>query len=75
MTNAAHAQTVRNEVNRRLSSTEARSEFHDRVLDGVRKFLEDHAMAGKTGAREFYEFEKELHARLMQAEREIRRRM
>lgn len=28
-------------------------------------------MAGKTGAREFYEFEKTLHERLMQAEREI----
>jgi hypothetical protein len=28
-------------------------------------------MGGKTGAREFYEFEKELHARLMEAEREI----
>jgi hypothetical protein len=41
------------------------------VLDGVRRFLEDHAMGGKTGAREFYEFEKELHARLMEAEREI----
>jgi len=45
--------------------------FRARVLDGIRKFLEDQAMAGKTGAREFYEFEKELHARLMQAEREI----
>jgi hypothetical protein len=28
-------------------------------------------MSGKTGAREFYEFEKALHARLMGAEREI----
>ena len=28
-------------------------------------------MAGKTGARDFYDFEKELHARLMEAEREI----
>lgn len=37
----------------------------------MRKFLEDHAMAGKTGARDFYDFEKELHARLMQAEREV----
>jgi len=37
----------------------------------VRKFLEDHAMAGKTGARDFYEFEKALHGRLMEAEREI----
>ena len=28
-------------------------------------------MTGKTGAREFYDFEKALHARLMEAEREI----
>jgi hypothetical protein len=41
------------------------------VLDAVRRFLKDHAMTGKTGAREFYEFEKELHERLMKAEREI----
>jgi hypothetical protein len=63
--------TVRPEVIHRLSATEARSAFHDRVLDGVRRFLQDHAMVGKTGAREFYEFEKTLHERLMQAEREI----
>ena len=37
----------------------------------MRRFLDDHAMTGKTGAREFYDFEKELHARLMEAEREI----
>lgn len=54
-----------------LSATEARRGFHDRVLDGVRKFLEAHAMQGKTGAREFYEFEKTLHERLLEAEREI----
>jgi hypothetical protein len=41
------------------------------VLDGVRRFLQDQAMVGKTGARDFYEFEKTLHERLMQAEREI----
>ena len=28
-------------------------------------------MRGKTGPREFYEFEKELHKRLMEAEREF----
>jgi hypothetical protein len=71
MTIAAQAQTVRSEVHRRLSVTEARSEFHDRVLDAVRKFLKDHAMAGKTDAREFYEFEKTLHERMMEAEREV----
>lgn len=54
-----------------LRATEARRAFHDRVLDGIREFLEAHAMAGKTGARDFYEFEKTLHERLLEAEREI----
>ena len=56
---------------RALNATEARRAFHDRVLDRVREFLEDHAMQGKIGAREFYEFEKALHERLLEAEREI----
>lgn len=60
------------DVERRVrSAREARRSFHDRVLDGVRDFLEDHAMQGKTGAREFYEFEKALHERLVEVEREI----
>jgi hypothetical protein len=54
-----------------LRATEARDAFHARVLDGIRKFLDTHAMAGKTGAREFYDFEKALHERLLEAEREI----
>lgn len=45
--------------------------LHDRVLDGVRRFLKDHAMTPKTGARSFYDFEKALHARMLEAEREI----
>lgn len=61
----------RNDVARVLRATEARAAFHHRVLDGIRKFLETHAMAGKTGAREFYEFEKALHERMLAAEREI----
>ena len=66
---AAHV--VRPEVHRALRSSEVQRSFHDQVLDGVRKFLEGHAMTGKTGAREFYDFEKALHARLMEAGREI----
>ncbi len=62
---------LRADVARVLSASEARRGFHDRVLDGIRKFLEAHAMQGKTGAREFYEFEKTLHERLLEAEREI----
>lgn len=71
MTITSIARSVRPEAQRALRVGEAQRAFHDRVLDGVRKFLEDHAMVGKTGAREFYEFERDLHARLMQAEREI----
>src|SRR6185437_3073514 len=56
---------------RRLRATEGRTSFHDRVLDAVRAFLQDHAMGGKTGAREFNEFEKALHERMLEAEREI----
>ena len=63
--------SARSDVMCVLSATEARQGFHDRVLDGIRKFLEAHAMQGKTGAREFYDFEKALHERLLQAEREI----
>lgn len=65
------ARVDRLEVERALRTTEIQRSFHDRVLDGVRKFLEAHAMAGKTGARDFYDFEKALHARLLEAEREI----
>ncbi len=32
-----------------VRATEATRSFHARVLDGVRRFLEDHAMHGKTG--------------------------
>lgn len=56
---------------RDLRATESRGAFHSQVLDGIKEFLDTHAMAGKTGAREFYEFEKALHERLLEAEREI----
>jgi hypothetical protein len=71
MSSTAIVRSLRPEVQRALRVSEIQRSFHDRVLDGIRGFLEDHAMQGKTGAREFYEFEKALHARLMQAEREI----
>ena len=71
MTSASPIRLVEAEAQRVLRASEVQQSFRARALDGIRKFLEDHAMAGKTGAREFYEFEKELHARLMQAEREI----
>lgn len=59
------------ELVRRLTASESQRGFHERVLDGVRRFLQDHAVTGKTGQRDFYAFEKELHARLMEAEREV----
>jgi len=62
---------LRSDLARVVSASEARRGFHDQVLDGIRKFLEDHAMQGKTGARDFYEFEKSLHERLLEAERGI----
>ena len=65
------ARVVRPDVERALRASEVQRSFHDRVLDGVRKFLEDHPMTGKTGGREFYDFEKALHARLLEAEREV----
>ncbi len=71
MTSTSIVRPLRPEVSRALRLSESQRSFHDRVLDGVRKFLEDHAVTGKTGARDFYEFETELHARLMEAEREI----
>jgi hypothetical protein len=69
MTIKSIARSLRPEVRRALRVSETQRAFHDRVLDGVRKFLDDHAVTGKTGARDFYEFEAELHARLMEAER------
>lgn len=55
---------------RALSAAEARRDFHDRVLDRVRAFVEGHAMQGKTCARELHELARTLHERLLEAERE-----
>lgn len=40
-------------------------------LEKLRRFLDSHGMAGKTGPRDFAEFERELHERLMEFEREF----
>jgi hypothetical protein len=68
---ARSARSARPSLEQVARASESRRAFHDKVLDGVREFLEAHAMRGKTGPRDFYQFEKELHARLMEAEREI----
>lgn len=40
-------------------------------LKKLREFLETEGMRSKTGPRAFEDFERELHARMMEAEREI----
>lgn len=40
-------------------------------LEKPRGFLETHRMAGRIGPRAFADFEAELHARLMDFEREV----
>jgi hypothetical protein len=40
-------------------------------LEKLRKFMEDHRMKAKTGSRSFAEFEREVHARVMDVEREL----
>ena len=40
-------------------------------LEKLRRFLETHRMVGKTGPRAFAEFERELHARVMEFERDV----
>src|SRR4051812_43618350 len=56
---------------REMSAVEARVALHERVLDSIREFLKAHGMGGKSGAGEFYDFEKALHERMLAVEREI----
>jgi hypothetical protein len=66
ITVGASAVPARLELLRSEDSLDRRG--RDRVDD---MFLEAHAMRGKTGARELYDFENELHQRLMEVEREV----
>ena len=54
-----------------VSATRVPSEGSPTPLETLRKFLDTHGMAGKTGPRAFADFERELHERLMQFEREV----
>lgn len=54
-----------------LRDGESLPEFRNRVLDPIRRLVDDLAMATIKGPRGFYDFEKGLHASLMEAEREI----
>ena len=56
----------------RLSEAESRATAHERILDRLREFLQDDAVAsGKKSAKEFEEFETQLIARFLEAQREI----
>jgi len=54
-----------------VADTRVPTEAAATPLERLRKFLDTHGMAGKTGPRAFAEFERELHERLMVFEREI----
>ena len=64
---------TRRDVEWSVRGSEASSGFEARVLDGLKKFLEAHRVHFKKGmtAAEFFEFEGSLHARMMEAEREV----
>ena len=51
--------------------TRVQDEADPTPLEKLREFIETHGMKGKTGPRAFAEFERELHARMMQAERDV----
>ena len=53
------------------SGPDGLSEATRNGLEKLREFLETHRMKGKTGPRAFEEFERELHARMMEAERDV----
>lgn len=53
------------------AATRDLSEPKSTPLEKLRKFLETEGMRSKTGPRAFEEFERELHARMMEAERDI----
>jgi len=53
------------------AATSGQSEAVATPLEKLREFLETHGMKGKTGPRAFAEFEAELHARMMEAERDV----
>jgi hypothetical protein len=55
MTSASPVRFVEAEAQRLQRVSEVQQSFRARVLDGIPKVLEDPAMAGKTGAREFCE--------------------
>lgn len=55
----------------RLALAEAPADRQARVIDRLRKFLQDEAVAARKTAKEFEEFETKLHQRFLEAQREI----
>ena len=53
------------------AATSVPNEADATPLEKLRKFLETGGMRSKTGPRSFAEFERELHERMMEAERDI----
>ncbi len=53
------------------AATSVPAEVATSPLEKLRKFLETHRMKSKTGPRSFAEFERELHERVMEVERDL----
>lgn len=63
--------TIPNRATARQEATSVRNAAPTTPLEKLREFLETHGMNGKTGPRAFAEFERDLHARLMEVERDV----
>ncbi len=60
-----------NRATARQTATSVRNAGPTTTLENLREFLETHGMNGKTGPRAFADFERDLHARLMEVERDV----
>ena len=56
---------------RAVAVTRVPNEVEATPLEKLRSFLDTHGMKGKTGPRAFADFERELHARMMEVERDV----
>jgi hypothetical protein len=63
--------TSPNRVSTSPEATSVPNEATSSPLEKLRKFLETAGMKSKTGPRSFADFERELHERMMEAERDI----
>jgi hypothetical protein len=63
--------TLSNRATARQTATSVPNAAASTPLEKLREFLETHGMNGKTGPRAFADFERDLHARLMEVERDV----